>query len=38
MGRKFDGVSWIVEGQRHSIEGNDLKLFSVNLQVGVKVG
>ena len=37
MGRKFDRVRWIVEGQRHSIEGHDLELFPVNLQVGVKV-
>src|SRR5208282_3440783 len=38
MGSKFNGVPRIVECQRHSIEGNDLKWFSVDLQVSIEVG
>jgi hypothetical protein len=35
--REFDTMGWIVESQRHSIECNDLELFSIYLQICIKV-
>src|ERR1700758_2405787 len=38
MRRKFDGMCWIVKGQRHSIERNDFEFLSIDLQIRITIG